>query len=143
MSTRRSPLVSSSVPYVTDRVPDEARQYLPHGPDERLNAERVSAFVEGTQDDPDIRLAVLTTLRAHSTNGAETPSSVVAVLFAAIAILVSSTASLSDLGVALAWIFGVGSVILGGWFVKTAFAAHARRITCGVWLAAYEDALRH
>jgi len=127
---------------VTDRVPEEARQYLPHDPDERLDAQRVLAFVEGTRDKPDVRLAVLGTLRAHSTNGAETPSSVVAVLFAAIAILVSSTASMSDFGVALASIFGVGSVILGGWFVKTAFAAHARRITCGVWLAAYEDALR-
>lgn len=143
MSPRRSPLISSSVPYVANRVPEEARQYLPHDPDDLLDAQRVLAFVESTRDRPDVRLAVLGTLRAHSMNGAETPSSVAAVLFAAVAILVTATASLSDFGVALAWIFGVGSVILSGWFVKTAFAAHARRITCGVWLAAYEDVLRH
>ncbi|MCC2030417.1 hypothetical protein KEC56_13000 [Microbacterium sp. YMB-B2] len=89
-----------------------------------------------------MRLAVLGTLRAHSMNGAETPSAVVAVLLAAAAILVSSITAMSDFGVAVGWLFAVGSVMLGGWFAKLAFAAHARRMTCGVWLAAYEDALR-
>ncbi|MGN6128598.1 MAG: hypothetical protein ACTHON_18720 [Humibacter sp.] len=107
-----------------------------------LNVDRIAAFVEGTKESPNVRLAVLGTLRAHSMNGAETPSAVVAVLLAAIAILVSSAISLSDFGVAIAWAFAIGSVILGGWFAKLAFAAHARRMTCGVWLAAYEDALR-
>jgi len=142
MLKRRSPLVSPAVPYVNDRVLEEAKQYLPRSPDEMLNVERISAFVEGTEESPNVRLAVLGTLRAHSMNGAETPSAVVAVLLAAVAILVSSAASLSDVGAAIAWAFAIGSVILGGWFAKVAFAAHARRLTCGVWLAAYEDALR-
>lgn len=142
MSKSRSPLVSSAVPYVNHRVLDEAKQYLPHDPDEMLNVDRVAAFVEGTRESPNVRLAVLGTLRAHSMNGAETPSAVVAVLLAAMAILVSSIATLSDFGVAIGWVFAVGSVMLGGWFARLAFAAHARRMTCGVWLAAYEDALR-
>lgn len=142
MSKPRSPLVSSAVPYVNDRVLEEAKQYLPHGPDEMLNVDRIAAFVKGTKESPNVRLAVLGTLRAHSMNGAETPSAVVAVLLAGIAILVSSVTSLSGVGVAIAWAFAIGSVIVGGWFAKLAFAAHARRMTCGVWLAAYEDALR-
>lgn len=30
-------------------------------------------------------------------------------------------------------VFGIGSVILGDWFMKTASAAEARRLTDGVW----------
>ena len=141
MSKSRSPLVSSAVPYVNDRVLEQAKQYLPGDPDEMLDVDRVTAFVEGTKDFPNVRLAVLGTLRAHSMNGAETPTAVLAVLLAAMAILISSISSLSDFGVAIAWVLAVGSFLLGGWFAKLAFAAHARRMTCGVWLAAYEDAL--
>lgn len=42
MSKRRSPLVSSAVPYVNDRVLEEAKQYLPQSPDEMLNVNRTS-----------------------------------------------------------------------------------------------------
>ena len=142
MSKLRSPLMSTAVPYVNDRVLEEAKPYLPRDTDEMLNAQRVSSFVDGTADNPNVRLAVLGTLRAHSMNGAETPAAVFAILLAALAILVSTIATISDFGVVLAWILGVASLALGAWFSRLAFAAHARRMTCGVWLAAYEDALR-
>jgi hypothetical protein len=142
VSKLRSPLMSSSVPYLTERVPGEAKVYLPHDHLEPLDVDRVVAFVKGTRDKPNVRLAVLAVLRAHSTNGAETPAAVFAIMVAALTMLASSTGALSALGGAVGWVLGVLMVIVCAWFTKFAFAAHIRRMTCGVWLAAYEDALR-
>ncbi|HWU30556.1 MAG TPA: hypothetical protein VN041_15855 [Microbacterium sp.] len=130
------------VPYVTDRVMPEAVEYLPLGHDARLTAAKVSAFVEETDSLPDVRLAVLGVLRAHSMNGAETPTAVISVVFAALAVLISVVATIGGFGSAVGYAFGVGLVVLGGVFTRVAFTAHVRRMTCGVWLAAYEDALR-
>ncbi|MET4637688.1 hypothetical protein [Mycetocola sp. 2940] len=142
MSKLRSPLMSPSVPYITDRVPGEAALYLPHDPYESLDVDRVKAFVEGTNDKPKVRLAVLAVLRAHSTNGAETPAAVFAIMVAALTLLASSMGALSAFGGVVGWALGVLLVIGCACFTKFAFAAHVRRMTSGVWLAAYEDALR-
>ncbi|WP_284528044.1 hypothetical protein [Microbacterium sp. T2.11-28] len=138
----RSPFVSASVPYLTDRVPAGAVRYLPTGPDAPLTAARVNDFIANTADKPDVRLAVLGVLRAHSMNGAEAPAAIFAVVIAALTVLVGTTLSASGIGEFLGWVTSGGLVILGGWFARLAFAAQARRIICGVWLAAYEDALR-
>lgn len=130
-----------SVPYVNERVPESARPYLPTHHDERLDDARVKAFVSETQEGPDVRLAVLSVLRAHSMNGAETPAAIFALMLAAITILASSMAS-DSLGDVVAWLLGLATVAGCVWFTKAASSAHVRRMTCGVWLAAYEDALR-
>lgn len=130
------------VPYVTDRVMPEAVDFLPSGHDARLTAAKVSAFVNETRDLPDVRLAVLGVLRAHSMNGAETPTAVISVVFAALAVLTSVVTTMGGIGSAAGYVFGVGLVVMGGLFVRLAFAAHVRRMMSGVWLAAYEDALR-
>ncbi|MCP2030344.1 hypothetical protein L1277_000408 [Okibacterium sp. HSC-33S16] len=134
--------MSSSVPYVTDRVPGEAAHYLPHDPYEPLDVDRVKAFVDGTSDEPDVRLAVLGVLRAHSMNGAETPAAVFAIMVAALTMLASSMGALSAFGGAVGWALGISMIIGCVRFTTFAFAAHIRRMTCGVWLAAYEDSLR-
>ncbi|MER7797488.1 hypothetical protein [Microbacterium sp. NPDC096154] len=142
MSKLRAPFTSSAVPYVTDRVPQNARAYIPRDSAEVLDVKRVNAFVEGTRDQPDVRLAVLGVLRTHSMNGAETPAAVFAIALAALTMLASSMGAVSVLGSAATWAFGVLAVLGSLWFGNIAFAAHVRRVTCGVWLAAYEDALR-
>lgn len=132
--------MSKAVPYANERVPQDARPYLPQHHDDRLDASRVRAFVEETDDRPDVRLAVLSVLRTHSMNGAETPAAIFAVMLAAITILASSLASslLGDVG---AWLIGISAVAGCIWFTRLASSAHVRRMTCGVWLAAYEDEL--
>lgn len=130
------------VPYVTDRVPPEAVAYLPAGHDARLNAAKVSAFVRETEDLPDVRLAVLGVLRSHSVNGAETPTAVVSIVLAAFAVVISVVTTMGGLGSAVGYLLAVGLVVVGVVFTRFAFAAHVRRMTSAVWLAAYEDALR-
>jgi hypothetical protein len=141
VSNLKSPFVSRSVPYVSDRVQPDAIPYLPGGPDARLTVEGVDAFVATTEQRPDIRLAVLGVLRAHSMNGAEAPAAIFAVVIA-LTVLMGSALTIAGVGELLSWVISAGLVILGGWFTRLAFAAQARRMICGVWLAAYEDALR-
>jgi hypothetical protein len=134
-------LTSKAVPYANGRVPEDARPYIPQHHNEKLDHARVRAFVDETEERPDVRLAVLSVLRMHSMNGAETPAALFAVMLAAITILASSAAS-GLLGDLLAWLVGIGAVVGCIWLTRLATAAHVRRMICGIWLAAYEDALR-
>jgi hypothetical protein len=133
--------MSKSVPCVNERVPDDARPYIPARHDEQFDSARVRAFVNETRERPDVRLAVLSVLRMHSMNGAETPAAIFAVMLAAITILASSLTP-DAIGDVVAWIIGVVAVAGCVWFIRAATSAHVRRMTCAVWLAAYEDALR-
>lgn len=142
VSNAKPPFVSRSVPYVSDRVQAYALPYLPAGPDAMLTVAGIDAFVADTEQRPDIRLAVLGVLRAHSMNGAEAPAAIFAVVIAAVTVLIGTTLSIAGIGEIVGWVISAGLVVLGGWFTRLAFAAQARRMICGVWLAAYEDALR-
>jgi Flp pilus assembly protein TadB len=138
---RQFKLTSKSVPYMNERVPQDARPYIPQHHDEWLDYARDRAFVEETKERPDVRLAVLSVLRVYSMNGAETPAAIFAILLAAITILASSVASQLLRGIVV-WLIGIAAVAGCIWFTRAATSAHVRRLTCGVWLAAYEDALR-
>ncbi len=130
------------VPYITDSVMPEAADYLPASADARLTAPAVSAFVRDTEESPDVRLAVLGVLRSHSMNGAETPTAVVSVVLAAFAVVISVVVTMGGFGHVLGYLLSIGLVGAGALFARVAFSAHVRRMTCGVWLAAYEDELQ-
>lgn len=133
-------LKSKYVPYLKVETPPAARPHLPHGPDDHLTVRRVNAFKKAAKSNPELRLSVLATLRAHSVNGAETPLAGVAVLFSAFAVLASVATQVVS---AWAWPVWVATAcILVGLslhIVRISLAAHTRRVVASVWLAAYTD----
>jgi len=139
-----SPLHSRHVPFWSSSMPSELHRYLPDQYQAPLRPEIVRRFVHETRKDPEARLAVLGTLRANSTNGAEALLAGVGVLFAAFAIIVAVAVPGPDNWImSSAWfVLAAVLVFVALHFVRISFAVHARRITSLVWLSAYEDALR-
>ena len=135
---------SRHAPYVGVRTPPEAVPYLPSGPDTALTAELIRRFVRETRRRPEVRLAVLGTLRAHTVNGAEAPLAGAGILVAALALVLTvglSPAVSADWVVPLWMGWGAVVAVAAVWVVRVSFAAQARRVTATVWLGAYEDAL--
>lgn len=136
---------SKHVPYVKSSALPDVIRHLPSAPDTVLTAERVARFVKETKRKPDVRLAVLGTLRAHSVNGAEVPLTGASTLFAALALFLTAVIgqNIPAGWVSLLWLCWGAIVAIGGfWIVRVSFAAHSRRMTAVTWLGAYEDALR-
>ncbi|WP_307042438.1 hypothetical protein [Agromyces ramosus] len=121
-------------------------RHLPIGPDDVLTVERVERFVKETKRKPDVRLAVLGTLRAHAVNGAEVPLAGAGTFFAALALFLTAVVGPS---VPAGWLWllwlgwGVAVTIAAFWVVRVSFAAHTRRVTATTWLGAYEDSLKN
>ena len=130
-------LVHKHVPYVVEDLRSEVRRHLPTGPKSPISAEVVRQFVEETRKFPNDRLAVLSVLRTHASNGAEVPLSVIALLVAALAVLAGSNSSIPYFGLGVSVLL----LILIAAIVAMASAAHLRKLTATVWLRAYEDAL--
>lgn len=137
-------LSSRYVPYLAMNIPFRAFQFLPTGPESTISADVVRQFRKESRRDPEMRLAVLGILRAHSTNGAEAPLAAGSVLFASLGIVaaVTVTSSTGWLAVALGLGYAVVMVPTALWIMKISLAAHARRITAVTWLSAYEDEFR-
>ena len=135
---------SKHAPYVGVRTPIDAVPYLPSGPDAVLTSELVRQFVKETRRRPDVRIAVLGTLRAHAVNGAEAPLAGFGIVIAALALVLSVGVSTA---VPAGWIVllwtACGAVVVAAALsvLRVASAAHTRRVTATVWLGAYEDAL--
>lgn len=136
-ASRDAYLSAKSVPYLPDELSDVARAFLPTSHADRLTMDRVFEFEKATRRNPEARLQILGILRSHSANGAEVPLSMVAVIISACALTFAGTNSQAVVAVILGSVLAVASI----WFVRVASAAHARRLTASVWLAAYEDAL--
>lgn len=87
----RSPKTPRSrhAPYVAAHTPAEAIPYLPSGPDAALTSELIRRFVRETRRRPEVRLAVLGTLRAHAVNGAEAPLAGAGILVSALALVLT------------------------------------------------------
>ena len=134
--------MSKHVPYVPDWAQAETLPLLPKHSDERPNATRVAAFLGASRRNRDLRIEVLGILRRQSLNGPELSISMLGMVLAAIAILTTAVAAMSPLGVWAAWLVGIFWVVATYLFFRLAGAVHFRRLTCAVWLAAYEDALR-
>lgn len=144
---RRSPtddeyLSSKYVPYVRLDTPAAAREFLPAGPGKALTLELVRQFTKTAKRDPETAMTVLGILRAHSINGAEAPLAAAALMFAAIAVLASTT---FDIDAPWSWVIAIALavVVVGSatTIIHMSLAAHARRVVATTWLAAYEDAL--
>ncbi|MBD8586010.1 hypothetical protein IFT90_15750 [Frigoribacterium sp. CFBP 8766] len=140
-----TPLASKHVPYLNDRVLEQARPFLPTGPTSALSSRDVDTFVSRTVDDPDTRMAVLGVLRAHANNGAE----VILSLFALLLSVLSVAFSLLRPAEAPSWVGRLIVIALAIFIlvavmqvIRMAAAAHARKITAIAWLGAYEDGLR-
>lgn len=138
LRTRDPFLTDKRVPYVATGALPEVRSHLPSSYKSPLSAQSVNAFVEETREAPEVRLAILTVLRSHASNGAEVPLSGVALMIAAFAVLAAGQSAFP----LFAWILGVVLVFVTAGILKMASAAHIRRLTATVWLSAYEDALR-
>ena len=135
---------SRHAPYVGVRTPIEVVPYLPSGPDAVLTSDLVRRFVKETRRRPDVRLAVLGTLRAHAVTGAEAPLAGFGIVIAALALVLSVgvTAAVPAGWIVLLWtVCGTVVVAAALWVLRVASAAHTRRVTATVWLGAYEDAL--
>ncbi len=131
------------MPYIKLETIPAARPFLPEGPDSPLTVNLVKAFRRASRRDPDVSLAVLGILRAHSVNGAEAPLAAGSILFAAISLVVAvSIASTTGWGTwLLAALYGAAAIPCALWIVRVSLAAHARRVMATTWLGAYEDAL--
>jgi len=132
------------VPYITDRVKVSARGFLPHSSHAELDARAVDRFVSETDDDPDTRMAVLGVLPTHAANGSEVVLSGAALLISVMGVVLAAT-RVGNVGnvailVSVAEVVALFGVVL--WVLRRAGAAHARKLTARVWLAAYEDALK-
>lgn len=143
-STGKEFLDHRDVPYITHQVEASAKAFLPNSSRARLNASVVERFVSETADDPDTRMAVLGVLRTHAANGAEVVLSGTALLISVMGVVLAAT-RVTDGGnwalfVSVAEVVGLFGVVL--WVLRRAGAAHARKLTALVWLAAYEDALK-
>ncbi|MFC6356746.1 hypothetical protein [Luethyella okanaganae] len=135
----------TSIPYIKHGASPDVIRHLPSGPDAVLTTERVICFVRETKRRPEIRLAVLGTLRAHAVNGAEAPLAGAGTLFAALALFLAAAVSPTVPAgwVSMLWLCWGAAVAVGAfWIVRVSFAAHIRRVTATTWLGAYEDALR-
>lgn len=139
----QNPLNSKYVPYIKLQTAPAARRYLPDGPEARLTADLVRRFRKHSRRDPELRLVVLGTLRAHSMNGAEAPLAAGSVLFAAVSVVVAvSVTSITGWGSwLLATVYAAAMIPTAVWIVRVSLAAHARRVMATTWLGAYEDAL--
>lgn len=139
----RNPLSSKYVPYVKLETIPAARAFLPDGPDSTLTVNQVKAFRRANRRDPEVGLAVLGTLRAHSANGAEAPLAAGSVLFAAVSVVVavSVTSTLGWVSWLLPTAYAAVTIPAAVWIVRVSLAAHARRVMAMTWLGAYEDAV--
>lgn len=132
-------LSSKYVPYVRLGTSSAARPFLPTGPDAVPTVALVRRFLKASRRNPELRLIVLGTLRAHSTNGAEAPLAAGSVLFAALSVIVAVTVTSIDgwsawlIGIAYAAVMVTTAVSL----VRMSIAAHARRVIAVTWLGAY------
>lgn len=144
MAKNRNPLRSKRVTYWTSSTPHEVRRFLPDRYQAPLRLEDVRRFVRETRKKPDVRLAVLGTLRANSTIGAEALLAGVGVLFTAFTIVVAVAVPRPEdwIMTSLWFILAATLVFVALSFVRMSFAVHGRRVTSSVWLSAYEDALR-
>lgn len=140
-----TPLASKHVPYLNDRVREQAKPFLPTTPNSALNSRDVHAFVSGTAEDADTRMAVLAVLRAHANNGAE----VILSMFALLLSVLSITFSLLRPPHAESWVVKLMLIALAIFIcavvmhvVRMAVSAHARKVTAIAWLGAYEDGLK-
>ena len=139
----RNPLSSKYVPYVKVETIPAARPFLPEGPDSTLTVNLVKRFRRASRRDPELSLAVLGTLRAHSANGAEAPLAAGSVLFAAVSVVVavSVTSASGWVSWLLPTVYAAVTIPFAVWIVRVSLAAHARRVMATTWLGAYEDAL--
>lgn len=144
MTKSPTTVTSRFVPYITDAVLPEAIAYLPSSPAARLTARGVNEFVTGTASEPGVRMAVLGTLRAHASNGAEVGISLTALMIAVLGFafgLLNAVAEFSGWS-ALIPLLEVSAVVVAvGFIVRAAVAAHIRKMTAVTWLGAYQDAL--
>lgn len=139
----RRPLASRHVPYLNLAGSKAAHEFLPTGPDAVLTVALVDRFRKASKRDPEMKLVVMGTLRAHASNGGDAPLAAAAVLFSAIAVLVSTSLPKDRDWSWMVWIvLGVAVVIVATSMIRLSFAAHARRVVAITWLGAYEDALR-
>ena len=141
MRHRPSPLMSRYVPYLSDRVPEAARPYLPTHADDAPTLSAVRTFIQHTRNRPAVRMQVLGVLRAHAANGAEMPTALIAVFVAVFGGLASTLVALGSAHAWAAWFVAVGAFLLVLLSGRAIVAAHARRITALVWLAAYQDGI--
>lgn len=137
----------ANVPYLRSDVSEAAKKFLPQAPGSRPTAGDVRKFVRLTRRDPDLRLEVLTNLRTWVDDRAALITGGAAMLFAALAVLVSllTTVPVDALrlgGWIAAVIFGVALVTLAWRLMTMVNVVNRRRVTAATWLAAYEDALR-
>lgn len=129
------------VPYVNDSVPAVARAHLPGKWDDRLTQDRINAFTCAANEDPEIRFVVLGVLRAHTVNGSELPTALLAILTTAIGTVSATYAGANPDFAWLAWLIGVGSLLVTGSMFTLIGAAHVRKQLATVWLGAYIDGL--
>jgi hypothetical protein len=120
-----------------------ARPFLPEGPESTLTVNLVKRFRRAGRRDPEVRLAVLGTLRAHSANGAEAPLAAGSVMFAAVSVVVA--VSVTSVPGWVSWllpiVYAAATIPFAVWILRVSLAAHARRVMATTWLGAYEDAL--
>lgn len=127
-------------------MPADVQRFIPHGPDAELTPEAVDEFVEAAGASRSLRMAVLGALRSDAGNGAEVVLSLMALLISVVGVSLNllnsgldpqkEWAVLLRAGEALALFIAVLVI------ASLAAAAHVRKLTAMVWLAAYEAALR-
>lgn len=143
MTSRSSGLLASAhVLFVGKHTPESVRRFLPVGPRSVLTNDLVE-LRERSRSGRALRLEGIGALRGHSVNGSATPLACGAIVILALAL---PTTALGE-SVPAPWfaILATAAAItiaaIAIWILRIATAVQARRVTAGVWLGAYLDAL--